>query len=127
MPPAKWLISLGFSIGPPARPPPARRRRVHGDILSRATELGEHLHRRLGELVGNGVAEVRGRGLWAGVQLAPGQGAGRAVSQELARRGVLVKETQQTTLRFAPPIVITADEIDWAVDELVQALAEVHD
>ena len=98
-----------------------------GDILVRATELGEHLHRRLGELVGNGVAEVRGRGLWAGVQLAPGQGAGRAVSQELARRGVLVKETQQTTLRFAPPIVITADEIDWAVDELVQALAEVHD
>jgi ornithine--oxo-acid transaminase len=97
---------------------------THSDMLSRATELGVHLHNRLSALVGAGVAEVRGRGLWAGVELAPGMASGRVISEALARRGVLVKETQRTTLRFAPPIVITAEEIDGAVDILAQVLAD---
>jgi ornithine--oxo-acid transaminase len=49
---------------------------------------------------------------------------GRPISEELARRGILVKETHETTLRFAPPIVITRDEIDHAVDTLAAVLAE---
>ncbi len=96
---------------------------ARGDMLERATDLGAHLHSRLGELVGDGVAEVRGRGLWAGVQLAPGEITGRDASVALAERGILVKETQVTTLRFAPPIVITREEIDWAVDSLAEVLA----
>ncbi|WP_188944801.1 ornithine--oxo-acid transaminase [Nakamurella endophytica] len=97
-----------------------------GGMQRRATEVGAHLHARLGELVGRGVAEVRGRGLWAGVELAPEIGEGRPVSEELARRGVLVKETHDTTLRFAPPIVVTTDEIDSAVDTLAAVLAEIR-
>ncbi len=96
---------------------------VTGDMLGRSTELGTHLHSRLAALIGSGVAEVRGRGLWAGVQLSPGERSGRQISEELARRGLLVKETHETTLRFAPPIVVTHDEIDWAVDTLVSVLA----
>ena len=93
-----------------------------GEMQARSTDLGTHLHARLGELVGKGLAEVRGRGLWAGAELAPRIGPGRPVSEELARRGILVKETHETTLRFAPPLVITRDEIDLAVDTLAEVL-----
>lgn len=93
-----------------------------GEMQARSTDLGTHLHARLGELVGKGLAEVRGRGLWAGAELAPRIGPGRPVSEELARRGILVKETHETTLRFAPPLVITRAEIDLAVDTLAEVL-----
>ncbi len=94
-----------------------------GEMQARSADLGVHLHARLGELVGRGLAEVRGRGLWAGAELAPHIGLGRPISEELARRGILVKETHDTTLRFAPPIVIARDEIDRAVDTLAEILA----
>ncbi len=97
-----------------------------GEMQDRATELGTHLHARLNQLIGHGVAEVRGRGLWAGVQLAPEVGAGRAISEEMARRGILIKETHQTTLRFAPPIVITRSELDLAVDTLTEVINEIR-
>ena len=97
-----------------------------GAMQRRAIELGAHLHTRLQGLIGRGVAEVRGRGLWAGVELSPEVGLGRPVSQALAARGILVKETHETTLRFAPPLVITADEIDLAVDALTEVLTEIR-
>lgn len=94
-----------------------------GEMQSRATELGEHLHSRLTAVVGHGVADVHGRGLWAGVELSPEVGSGRAISEEMARRGVLIKETHETTLRFAPPLVITRDELDLAVDTLAAVIS----
>lgn len=93
-----------------------------GEMQGRSADLGTHLHARLAELVGKGLAEVRGRGLWAGAELSPRIGPGRPVSEELARRGILVKETHETTLRFAPPLVITRGEIDLAVDTLADVL-----
>ncbi len=93
-----------------------------GEMQGRSADLGTHLHARLGELVGKGLAEVRGRGLWAGAELSPRIGPGRPVSEELARRGILVKETHESTLRFAPPLVITRGEIDLAVDTLADVL-----
>ncbi|HEX7827020.1 MAG TPA: ornithine--oxo-acid transaminase [Mycobacterium sp.] len=95
-----------------------------GEFQSRSTELGAHLHRRLSGLIGHGVLAVRGRGLWAGVDLDPKLGTGKHVSLQLAARGVLVKDTHGSTLRFAPPLVITAEEIDWAVDRFAAVLAE---
>ncbi|MDT7785795.1 MAG: ornithine--oxo-acid transaminase [Pseudonocardiales bacterium] len=92
-----------------------------GEYQERSRELGAYLHSSLGALVGSGIAEVRGRGLWAGVEISPGGPVGRAASESLAARGVLCKETQATTLRVAPPLVITRDEIDLGV----QAIAEV--
>ncbi|MGB3230514.1 MAG: ornithine--oxo-acid transaminase, partial [Mycobacterium sp.] len=89
-----------------------------GEFQTRSTELGAHLHSRLRELIGRGVVEVRGKGLWAGVDIDPVHGSGKQISMMLADRGVLVKDTHGSTLRFAPPLVITADEIDWAVDLL---------
>lgn len=93
-----------------------------GEFQQRSTELGEHLHRRLRGLIGHGVLAVRGRGLWVGVDIDPVHGTGKEVSLRLAERGVLVKDTHGSTLRFAPPLVITADEIDWAVDRFADVL-----
>ncbi|MCV7152446.1 ornithine--oxo-acid transaminase [Mycolicibacterium pyrenivorans] len=94
-----------------------------GEFQRRSTELGQHLHARLQGLIGRGVVAVRGKGLWAGVDIDPVHGTGKQISMRLADRGVLVKDTHGSTLRFAPPLVITADEIDWAVDRLAEVLA----
>ncbi|OBF88851.1 ornithine--oxo-acid transaminase [Mycobacterium sp. 852002-51152_SCH6134967] len=94
-----------------------------GQFQCRSAELGAHMHQRLQQLIGRGVTAVRGKGLWAGVDIDPGSGTAKDVSVRLARRGVLVKDTHGSTLRFAPPLVITDDEIDWAVDQFAAALA----
>ena len=95
-----------------------------GEYQSRSADLGARLHARLHELIGHGVLAVRGLGLWAGVDVDPAIGSGKHVSLRLAARGVLVKDTHGSTLRFAPPLVITEEEIDWAVDQFAAVLAE---
>ncbi|WET82076.1 ornithine--oxo-acid transaminase [Amycolatopsis sp. QT-25] len=93
-----------------------------GEFQERSRELGAHLHSRLGELVGNGLAEVRGRGLWAGIDIAPGGPTGREASTALAERGVLCKETHDHTLRIAPPLVITREELDRGIDVITEVV-----
>lgn len=93
-----------------------------GEFQLRSTELGNHLHTRLRDLIGHGVTAVRGIGLWAGVDIDPALGTGKQFGLALAERGVLVKDTHGSTLRFAPPLVVTADELDWAVDQFADAL-----
>jgi len=93
-----------------------------GEFQERSRDLGEHLHGRLNELVGKGLVAVRGRGLWAGIDIDPAAKTGREVSMALRDRGVLCKETHERTLRIAPPLVITREEIDDAVDALTDAL-----
>ncbi|MFD1830484.1 MULTISPECIES: ornithine--oxo-acid transaminase [Streptomyces] len=90
-----------------------------GEFQERAAELGDHLHRELGLLAGGGAVEaVRGRGLWAGVDVAPSLGTGREVSERLMERGVLVKDTHGSTIRIAPPLVISKEDLDWGLDRL---------
>ncbi|MBI3215980.1 MAG: ornithine--oxo-acid transaminase [Mycobacterium sp.] len=95
-----------------------------GEYQARSAELGAYLHERLRALIGHGVLAVRGLGLWAGVDIDPALGSGKKLSIALAQRGVLVKDTHGSTLRFAPPLVITRDEIDWAVDRFADALTD---
>jgi ornithine--oxo-acid transaminase len=95
-----------------------------GEFQAGSAELGERLHTRLRALIGHGVVAVRGMGLWAGVDIDPALATGKQISLQLADRGVLVKDTQGSTLRFAPPLVITAEEIDWAVGQFADVLAE---
>ncbi|VFA90278.1 Ornithine aminotransferase [Gordonia paraffinivorans] len=93
-----------------------------GSWQQRAADLGAHLHARLRDFVGHGVVIVRGRGLWAGIDLEPEQGTGKEFCIRLAEHGVLAKDTHGSTLRLAPPIVVTEDEIDWAMDRFADAL-----
>lgn len=97
-----------------------------GEFQLRSTELGAHLHQRLTELIGHGVIAVRGMGLWAGVDIDPDLGTGKQFGLALAERGVLVKDTHGSTLRFAPPLVVTADELDWAVDQFADTLVRAR-
>ncbi|MEV6792523.1 ornithine--oxo-acid transaminase [Streptomyces sp. NPDC051320] len=95
-----------------------------GEFQQRAAELGDHLHRELGLLVGGGAVEaVRGRGLWAGVDIAPSRGTGREISEKLMDRGVLVKDTHGSTIRLAPPLVISKEDLDWGLDQLRNVLS----
>jgi ornithine--oxo-acid transaminase len=93
-----------------------------GEYQRRARELGAHLLDRLRSLPADRVAAVRGRGLWAGVDIAAGHGSGREVSEQLLDEGVLVKDTHGATIRLAPPLVITEAELDHAVDRLAAVL-----
>ncbi|RLK52430.1 ornithine--oxo-acid transaminase [Microbacterium telephonicum] len=94
-----------------------------GEFQTRAAALGEHLASRLESLVGHGVTAVRVAGLWAGVDIDPAVGTGREVAERLLGRGVLVKDTHGQTVRIAPPLVVRATELDWAVEQLRVVLA----
>ncbi|GHB17738.1 ornithine--oxo-acid transaminase [Streptomyces umbrinus] len=90
-----------------------------GEYQRRATELGDHLHRELGQLAGSGrITQVRGRGLWAGIDIDPVYGTGREISEKLMDRGVLVKDTHGSTVRIAPPLVISKEDLDWGLAQL---------
>ncbi|MGQ0466365.1 MAG: ornithine--oxo-acid transaminase [Sporichthyaceae bacterium] len=93
-----------------------------GEFQARAATLGEHLHGRLRELAPLGVTAVRGRGLWAGVDIDPALATGREICLRLLDRGLLAKDTHGATIRLAPPLTITKPELDWAVDTLAEAL-----
>ncbi|MDA5285218.1 ornithine--oxo-acid transaminase [Streptomyces sp. NPDC054904] len=96
-----------------------------GEYQQRAAELGDHLHRELNLLVGGGaVTAVRGRGLWAGVDIDPARGTGREISERLMELGVLVKDTHGSTIRIAPPLVISKEDLDWGLDQLRTVLAD---
>jgi ornithine--oxo-acid transaminase len=96
-----------------------------GEFQDRATLLGIRMRDRLDQLVGRGVVSVRSRGLWAGVDIDPRLGTGRDVCEALARRHVLAKDTHGSTIRLAPPIVITEEQLDHGVDQLELALADL--
>ncbi|MEJ3405310.1 ornithine--oxo-acid transaminase [Rathayibacter sp. YIM 133350] len=96
-----------------------------GEMQERARVLGAHLHERLQGLVGRGVLTVRGAGLWVGIDIDPALASGRAVCEALMERGVLAKDTHGSTIRLAPPIVVSQDDLDWAVDQLEAVLADL--
>lgn len=93
-----------------------------GEFQARASDLGVVLRDRLQAMVGNGVVSFRARGLWAGVDVDPALGTGRDVCERLLARGVLAKDTHGSTIRLAPPLVISADDLAWGLDQLEAAL-----
>ncbi|MET8613005.1 MULTISPECIES: ornithine--oxo-acid transaminase [Streptomyces] len=93
-----------------------------GEFQRRAAELGVVLRDGLTELVGKGVLGFRSRGLWAGVDIDPAIGTGREISERLMREGILVKDTHGSTIRLAPPLTITAEELGSALGTLERVL-----
>ena len=96
-----------------------------GEMQERARMLGERLQARLRLLLGHGIVAVRGAGLWAGIDVDPALATGRRVCELLAERGVLAKDTHGSTIRLAPPIVVSPEDLDWAVDQLEAVLLEL--
>ena len=95
---------------------------VEEGLAARAAELGAHLKARLLGLKTDKVQAVRCLGLWAGVELKPEAGGARRYCYALKDRGMLCKDTHVNTLRLAPPLVITLEQLDWAVDQLEAVL-----
>ncbi len=93
-----------------------------GEFQERAREVGAVLHSGLNGLIGKGITAVRGRGLWAGVDIDPALMTGRQACERLMAVGVLAKDTHGSTIRLAPPLVVTEDEVNFAVDRLADVL-----
>lgn len=97
-----------------------------GRMQRRSRRLGKHLHSRLARLVGRGVLEVRGVGLWAGIDIDPTLATGREVCEALMVRGVLAKDTHGSTIRLAPPLVVSVKDLDWGIDQLEAVLEHLR-
>jgi ornithine--oxo-acid transaminase len=97
-------------------------------LVERSATLGQHMLDRLHQVRARQsrplIREVRGRGLWAGVDLDPALVSARAVVDRMVERGVLTKETHATVIRFAPPLVIAQDALDWAMDTFAEVMRE---
>jgi ornithine--oxo-acid transaminase len=86
-----------------------------GEFQEQSAKLGAHMHDRLNALPASVVREVRGRGLWAGVEFT--ELNGREVSERLMEAGVLAKDTHGSTIRLAPPLMISQEDLDWSLDQ----------
>ena len=92
---------------------------VDEKMVERSAELGLYFLGRLQEIKSPCLKQVRGLGLWIGVEMT---GAARPYCERLKEEGILCKETHEHVIRFAPPLVITKDEIDWAVERIKKVI-----
>jgi ornithine--oxo-acid transaminase len=96
-------------------------------LVERSRVLGRHMIERLRAIRSPVLKEVRGRGLWAGVEIDPEFGTAREFCERLLAKGVLSKETHNTVIRLAPPLVIGRAELDWALDRLEEVIDDFED
>jgi len=92
-------------------------------LIDRSREMGEYFVGRLANIRSPKIKEARGMGLLCAVELKKEAGHARNYTEALVKEGVLAKETHETTIRFAPPLVIKKEEIDWAVERIAKVLA----
>jgi ornithine--oxo-acid transaminase len=91
-------------------------------LIERAAQLGEYLMESLLKIDSPHIKQIRGKGLWVGVVLKPEAGGARRFCEALMERGLLCKETHWNVIRLAPPLIVTREEIDWALERLTKAL-----
>jgi len=91
-------------------------------LVERSRVLGAHMLKRLKAIDSPAVKEVRGLGLFAGVEIEPAFGDARMACERLLAAGVLSKETHDTVIRLAPPLVIPREDLDWALDRVAEVL-----
>jgi ornithine--oxo-acid transaminase len=94
-------------------------------LVEKSRRLGAHMLERLHAMRFPVVREVRGLGLWAGVELDPRIASAREACERLLQNGVLSKETHDTVVRLAPPLVIARRDLDWALDRLEEVLGDL--
>ena len=94
-------------------------------LVEKSRVLGNHMLRRLRAIESPALKAVRGRGLWVGAEIDPKIASAREACERLLAKGVLSKETHQTVVRLAPPLVIAPEELDWALDRFTEVLHEL--
>jgi ornithine--oxo-acid transaminase len=98
---------------------------VEERLAERSAELGAYALERLRKIDSKHVKELRGRGLWIGIELHPEAGGARRFCEALQHEGLLCKETHKHVIRMAPPLVITKDELDWALERIEKVLTSL--
>jgi ornithine--oxo-acid transaminase len=96
---------------------------AEGEIQARTASMGVRFLDTLRSANLGKVKEIRGIGLWAGIELLPGGPTSREVCEAMLAEGLLVKDTHETTVRLSPPLVITDEELDWALERAVKVLS----
>lgn len=99
---------------------------VEEKLAERSAELGAHFLQKLESLKNPLIKSLRGKGLFIGVEIDPKRARAREVCEHLMAQGILSKETHETVVRFAPPLVITREQIDWAVERIALVLGEMN-
>jgi ornithine--oxo-acid transaminase len=94
-------------------------------LVENSAELGAYFLDKLRTIDSKHVKEVRGVGLWIGLELVPEAGGARRFCEALAEKGMLCKETHEHTIRFAPPLTITREELDWAFERVEAVFREL--
>lgn len=97
---------------------------VDEKLAEHAAELGEYFLSKLRAIDSHHIREVRGKGLLIGLEIDKSSGPARPFCEGLSKRGILAKETHEQVIRFAPPLVITREEIDWVLEQVQAVLLE---
>jgi ornithine--oxo-acid transaminase len=97
---------------------------IEEDLIENAANMGEYFLSQLKGIKSPYINNVRGKGLMIGVELIPEAGGARRLCEKLMTKGLLCKETHENTIRFAPPLVIKKEEIDWALERIEPVLAK---
>ena len=101
----------------------AMRVLVEENMIENAAAMGDYFMGRLREIESPHIVEIRGKGLLIGVELAESAGGARRFCEALKENGLLCKETHENVIRFAPPLIINKEEIDWAIERIQRVLA----
>jgi len=95
---------------------------IEENLIEKSFEMGKYFIEKLKQIKSKHIKEVRGKGLFIGVELFPEAKGARRFCESLMKEGILCKETHENVIRFAPPLVITKEEIDWAMERIEKVL-----
>lgn len=95
---------------------------IEEKLVDRSFEMGSYFLERLEKIRSSHIKEIRGKGLMIGVEIQKESGPARPFCENLQQEGILVKETHQQVIRFAPPLIITREQVDWALEHIEKVL-----
>jgi len=98
---------------------------IEENLVENSYNLGKYFREKLNKINSDYIKEVRGKGLFIGVELKPEAKGARRFCEALMKKGILCKETHENVIRFAPPLVIKKEEIDWALERIEEVLTSI--
>jgi ornithine--oxo-acid transaminase len=96
---------------------------VEEGMVENSASMGDYFMEQLGKINSKHVKEIRGKGLWIGVELHAEAGGARKFCEALQQEGLLCKETHEHVIRIAPPLTIKREEVDWALERIAKVLS----
>ena len=95
------------------------------NLAERSAEMGAYLMSKLKNLNSPLITEIRGKGLWIGIDIDPSKAVAHDLCLQLLHEGIIAKDTHDITIRLAPPLIITKDEIDWAMERIAKVFFRI--